>query len=316
LHLQHWFWLFLAQTCWAGSYVAMKLAAQEMPVGTVIFLRYGIVSLLFLAAMPWLGIPRFQRRDLLLVVVLGALDFALAPTLQVGSLLYTQAIDASILIALEPMMAVLVAAVALRERPSRSTIFALIAGTIGMLVLSGAGFGGTTPGASHRLLGNLMFTASLLCESAVTVAGRTLAPRYRPSHLVFSMKMAGFFVSSIIYAPVIASTNFGSITMRGWESILFLSILASMFGYTVWYRIIRVVPVSYVALSLFIQPLVGTMLGYTLLGEEINLQTLVGALVVCVSLAWWQLRTPIPEATPAGGPTAIELDAPGKKLGN
>ncbi len=268
----------------------MKLSVQEMPVGTVVFLRYGIVSLLFLAAMPWLGIPRFQRRDLLLIVVLGALDFALAPTLQVTSLLYTQAVDASILIALEPMMTVLVAAVALRERPSRPTIFALIAGTIGMLVLSGSGFGAATPGASHRLLGNLLFSASLLCESAVTVAGRTLAPRYAASHLVFGMKMAGFLVASLVYAPTITSTNFAGITMRGWGSVLFLAVLASMFGYVIWYRVIRLVPVSYVALSLFLQPLLGTILGYTLLGEEIGLQTLVGAILVCVSLAWWQLR--------------------------
>jgi drug/metabolite transporter (DMT)-like permease len=263
------------------------------------------VSLVFLALMPWIGFPRFQRRDLLLVIVLGALDFALAPTLQVTSLLYTQAIDASILIALEPMMTVLVAAAALRERPSGPTIFALIAGTIGMLVLSGAGSGAANPEASHRLLGNLMFTGSLLCESGVTVAGRTLAPRYPPAQLVFSMKFAGFLVASAVYAPTIASTNFAGITLRGWEAILYLAVLASVFGYTVWYRVIRVVPVSSVALSLFIQPLVGTILGYTLLGEQINLQTLGGALVVCVSLAWWQLRTPVAEPAPAGGPSPV-----------
>jgi drug/metabolite transporter (DMT)-like permease len=41
---------------------------------------------------------------------------------------------------------------------------------------------------------------------------------------------------------------------------------------------------------LFVQPLVGSALGYAFLGERIGVQTVIGAILVCVSLAWWQLR--------------------------
>jgi drug/metabolite transporter (DMT)-like permease len=282
--------LILAQSCWAASYIAMKLAGDEMPVGVVVFLRYGIVSLVFLAALPLVGFPRLARRDMLLVAGLGVLNFTLAPTLQVGSLRYTQAIDVSVLIALEPMMTVLVAALVLRERPNRATIFALIAGTIGMLTLSGVGFGGVTPGAPNRLLGNTLFTLSLLCESSLTVAGRTLGLRYPSSQIIFVMKLVGFLAAGLVYAPTIAATDFGVITMRGWASVVYLAVFSSIFAYIIWYRVIRVVPVAYVALSLFVQPIVGSALGYAFLNEQIGMQTIVGAILVCVSLAWWQLR--------------------------
>jgi len=288
LSWQTWIWLFLVQSAWTGSYAAMKLAASEMPVGVVVFLRYGLASLGLLIGSIFTGLPRFSRRDFGLVVLLGALNFALAPTMQVTSLLYTQAIDVSILIALEPMMTVLIAAIALRERPGRPTLLALAVGTTGMLILSGVGFQGVGVAGRERLFGNVLFVSSLLCEAALTVAGRRLAPRYKPSQAIAAMKMAGFLTAALVYAPTIRATDFGAITVKGWGSVFYLALLPSIFAYVVWYRIIKVVPVSQVALSLFIQPLVGTWIGYAFLGESIGANTLIGAALVCCSLAWWQ----------------------------
>ncbi|MDA1315158.1 MAG: DMT family transporter [Acidobacteria bacterium] len=290
MHLRHWILLVLTQSLWAASYLGMKVAGQEMPVGVVVFLRYGMASMLLLSVAPWNGLPRLERRDWLLVVGLGALNFTLAPTLQITSLKYTQAIDVSILIALEPMLTVLLATLALRERPTRSTIWALAAGSLGMLVLSGVGFSGEVATAPNRLFGNVLFTASLLCEASVTVAGGRLAGRYPASHSVLAMKAAGFIAAAVFFSPVILSTNFVEISWRGWAAVAFLAVLPSVVCYTLWYRVIKVVPVNHVALSLFVQPIVGTAIGYTLLGETIGYETVLGALLVCASLAWWQVR--------------------------
>jgi drug/metabolite transporter (DMT)-like permease len=290
MNWQHWFWLFLVQAAWTGSYAGMKYAVAEMPVGVVVFLRYGFASLGLLIGSLFTGLPRLERKDLLLVIALGALDFALAPTLQVTSLLYTQAIDVSILIALEPMMTVFVAAMVLGERPTRQTIFALLAGTLGMLILSGVGFQDESEVGQRRLYGNLLFVSSLLCEVAVTVAGRRLARRYPPSQAVTAMKVAGFLTATLVYSKTIHAMDFATISTRGWSAIGFLALFPSIFAYIVWYRVIKVVPVSQAALSLFIQPVVGTALGYWMLGEHIGWHTAIGALLVCSSLAWWQVR--------------------------
>ena len=82
----------------------MKWAGDEMPVGVVVFLRYGFASAGFLVGNLFSGLPRVGKRDLGLVALVGALNFAAAPALQIASLRYTQAIDVSILIALEPML--------------------------------------------------------------------------------------------------------------------------------------------------------------------------------------------------------------------
>ena len=234
--------------------------------------------------------PRVGKRDLGLVALVGALNFAAAPALQIASLRYTQAIDVSILIALEPMLVVVAAALVLGEKPARQTATALGAGTIGMLIVSGAGFEDTSGDLGRRLTGNLMFASSLLFEVAVSVSGRRLSG-YRPSHSIQLMMPAGFATACICFSGQIQATNYSALSSRAWGSILFLALGPSIFAYTVWYRVIKVVPVNQVALSLFLQPLLGSVLGYTLLNETIGPQTVIGAVLVCSSLAWWQIRS-------------------------
>jgi len=279
----------LVQACWTGSYIAMKWAGDEMPVGVVVFLRYGFASAGFLAGNLSTGWPRIAKRDLLLVAFVGALNFAAAPAMQIASLRYTQAIDVSILIALEPMLVVVVAALVLGEKPAPRTALALGAGTIGMLILSGAGFRDTSGDFGHRLTGNLIFASSLLAEVAVSISARRLAA-YRPSHSIQLMMLAGFLTASVCFMGDIQSATFSAFSSRAWGSILFLALGPSIFAYTVWYRVIQVVPVNQVALSLFLQPLLGSVLGYTLLDETIGVRTVIGAALVCCSLAWWQIR--------------------------
>ena len=268
----------------------MKWAGDEMPVGVVVFLRYGGASLGFLVGNLFTGRPRWHRSDLGLFGLLGALTFALAPTLQIASLRYTQAIDVSILIALEPMLTALVAALLLKEHVSRRTALALLVGTAGMFLLSGVGLPSGGGLAAGRLLGNLMFLASLLFEVAVTVSGRCLAYRYRPSDAVQAMMLAGCLTAGLVYAGPIAAMDFAAPSLRAWGSIVYLVVGPSIFSYTLWYRILREVPANRVALSLFFQPVIGTLLGYFLLDETIGVGTLLGGALVCGGLAWSQIR--------------------------
>jgi drug/metabolite transporter (DMT)-like permease len=301
MKLKHWLWLLVVQIIWASSYVAMKVAVSEMPVSGVVFLRYGIAAVGFTGIWLFSGFPRLARRDLLLIVLLGGLSFALAPILQITGLQYTQAVDVSILISFEPLITVLVAAIALREHPSRRTIITLAIATAGLMILSGASMSGEAGSRSLRLLGNLLFLFALVFEGAVSVSGRALTVRYRPDHLIGAMMIAGFIAATLINAPVIAATDFGSITWRGWSAVLFLGLGCSIFTYVAWFRVLKDVPVNRVALSLYIQPVAGTLLGILLLGETVDASTLVGAFVICASLIWWQVReNKLAETTPDG----------------
>ena len=285
---------------WAGSYVAMKFAGAEMPVGAVVTLRYGVASLLFLPLILRAGLRGISGRDWALIVGLGAINFTVSPSLQVASLRYTQAIDVSILVALEPLMTVLLAALVLREPLGPRTLAAGAMALAGALLLSGVGLpdSGVT---RERLIGNAIYLASTLCEVSVTLAGGRLARRYDPLAAMGLMKMAGFAAAAAVYSGVWADMSLGSISPQAWWSIAYLGAGASVLGYGGWYWALRDAPVNQAAMTLFLQPIAGTIFGYFLAGENAGWNTVAGGALILGALAWQQAvarhrATPPPSA--------------------
>lgn len=282
-----WLWLIGAQTVWAGSYVAMQAAVGELPVGAVVALRYGLASLGFLVLFAFRGFPRVSRGDGLLIAALGAVNFTVSPSLQLWALQYTRAMDVAILVALEPVVTVLMAALVLRESVSFRTVFAGFLGLAGALVLSGVGLNaaGVGEAGADRLLGNLLFLTSIVCEASVTTAGARLARRYDPLAAMGLLKGAGFLAALVVYAGVWHDVSLSEISGGAWGALLYLAWAASLVSYTVWYAAIREAPVSRVAVTLFLQPVVGALLGWWIAGEAFTRGTVVGGALILAAFA-------------------------------
>jgi drug/metabolite transporter (DMT)-like permease len=282
-----WLLLLVAQAVWAGSYVAMKLAGDAMPVGSVVLFRYGIATLGYLFLLPIVGLPRFERRDWLLVIALGAVNFALTPTLQVMSLQYTRAADVSILIGLEPVITVVLAAFFLREHLDRRLIGAMLLGLGGVWVLSDVSAAADVA-TRNRLWGNLLFLGSILCEAAVTVSGGRLARLYSPLGTVAAMKAVGFLTACVFYGPAVLATDLTVYDGRTWGALIYLGLLSSLFAYGVWYAVLGKIRVNQAAPSLFVQPVIGAALGWLILDEHLGVRTWIGGTLILGSLAWGQ----------------------------
>ena len=150
-----------------------------MTVGAVVVYRYGLATFAYLFLIPFVGLPRLKKRDWTLVAILGVINFALTPTLQVESLRVTRAADVSLLIGLEPILTVILAGVILREQVNPRIAGAMLLGLAGVWILSNPSASGGEA-ASNRWWGNLLCLRSLLCEATVTISGGRLAKLYWP----------------------------------------------------------------------------------------------------------------------------------------
>ena len=283
-----WTLLLLAQAVWAGSYVAMKVAGEAMPVGAVVVFRYGIASLAYLFLIPIVGLPSLAKRDWALVAALGVVNFALTPTLQVQSLRLTRAADVSLLIGLEPILTVILAGLILRERLNPRIIGAMVLGLAGVWVLSDP-TAAADEAANNRLWGNVLFLGSLLCEATVTISGGRLAKLYSPLPTIAAMKACGLIAAAIFYGPVVAATSPSDFGAPAWTSLIYLALLPSLFAYSAWYWAIRRVPVNQLAPTLFAQPFIGAFLGWLILGEALGPRTWAGGALILGALAWTQM---------------------------
>lgn len=286
------FSLIMIQAFWAGSYVAMKFAMMDIPVGLIIIGRYAVAVLIFLSLGFFKGGLRFRLRDWLLMVGIALATFVVSPYCQIKSLGLTQVMDVSILISLEPLVTALVAAFFLKERLSWDLIAVFFVSTIGVLILSGVNFSGVASSglSAGRLLGNLIFMVSILCEAVYSTGGRHLTQRnLSPLRLVAWIHLLGLVINGAIYFPELKTFNYGSVSWVSWASVFYLGAFCSGIGYAVWMVLAKKIRVSYLALSLFLQPVFGPLFGFFLMGEKVDSQLILGGGLILLTLIVWTL---------------------------
>ncbi|PIR20381.1 MAG: hypothetical protein COV45_06290 [Deltaproteobacteria bacterium CG11_big_fil_rev_8_21_14_0_20_47_16] len=282
--------LTLMQFFWASSYTAMKLAMTEMPMGLVMILRYGIAGIILLVTScivtgrrSW----RISTQDFMIMLLVGVLNFTLSPFLQLMSLKLTYATDTSVLVAFEPMITALLAVFILKERFSKRTLLSFIVATIGVLIMSDIKPGQDNVGLTSRLMGNFLFLASVFCEALYSITSRYTTQRTSPLRVIALMTIAGAVTNTIIYSSTLTAENFSRIGSIGWGSILFLAICCSVLGYGAWTFLAKITPVNRLTLSLFLQPLFGSIVAYFTLNEIPTKHTFIGACIVISSLLFW-----------------------------
>jgi drug/metabolite transporter (DMT)-like permease len=265
---------------WAGTYSIYKVLGEHLNSGKVATLRFGLATVCLLAAWPWLPGRGPRGRELWRAVVIGAVVFCAAPRLQVEAVHRGQAGDTSLLVALEPLVTALAAAVFLREHiaPRRWWGFAL--GMAGVVLLSNL-WQGATP--LRGLLPNLLFVTSFFCEATYSVAGKPLLDRVGIFKLLGSSLVVGTAVNLSLEAlsgsPVTPSV-LRAIPWPAWLWLLYLAVVCTVIGYALWYLVIKETEVNITSLTVFIQPVTGLLLSVLWLKEPTHWGQLWGSLVI------------------------------------
>ena len=123
---------------WAGVYSCYKIIGEQMPTGGIVTLRFGLAGLCLLAVWPWLPGRAPRGRDLVVTCLGGVILCVLGQRLQVGGNQLGTAGNSAVLMAVEPLITSVAAALFLHEHigPRRLGGFAL--GLFGVVLLNRA----------------------------------------------------------------------------------------------------------------------------------------------------------------------------------
>jgi drug/metabolite transporter (DMT)-like permease len=194
---------------------------------------------------------------------MGLAVFCVGPRLQVLGVHLGSAGDSSVLVAIEPLITALAAAVVLRERiPARRWAgFGL--GMIGVLLLSG-GWKGSI--AWNSLIAYGLFLSSFVCESAYSVVGKPLLGRVHVLKLIAAATACGTAANLVIdgRSTLVKTAH---LPASAWLMVAYLVVICTLVGYTLWYVVIRNADVSLAAMTILVQPLFGVLAASAFLGE-------------------------------------------------
>lgn len=265
---------------WAAVYSAYKLIGQELPTGGIVTLRFGMAGVCLLLLWPWLPGPAPRGRDLLVTCLSGLLVFVLGQRLQVGGNQLGTAGNSAVLMAIEPLVTSVAAAIFLRERigPRRVAGFAL--GLLGVAALNGvwrADFQWT------GLTASLIFVSSFVCEAAYSVLGKPIVGRASVMKMLAISLLVGTAANLLIDGK---STLISAVALapKAWVLLAGMAVVCTAIGYSVWFIVIRECPVSVVALTIFAQSVFGVAFAALWLGEKLHWGQLFGSLMIIAGL--------------------------------
>jgi drug/metabolite transporter (DMT)-like permease len=272
--------LLLMNALWAGSYSVFKALSARFSAGEIVTWRYAFAALPMVLLWRWLPGPTPGRADLPRIALMGIVVFVLSPRLQVEGVRLDTAGNSSVLAGLEPLITAVVAAIFLREHvPARRwTGFAL--GLAGLVVLYG---GWQLEIRTASFLANLIFISSFFCESGYSVLGKPLLSRFHPLKVIASSLFVGCAINLALDGPP-AVAHLPRLTATDWANLLFLSIICTLVGYSLWFFVIRETDVNLAALTILAQPVFGVLVAALFLGESLHWGQFWGALVILAGL--------------------------------
>ena len=282
-----WFLLILANTLWACSYVAAKFALRDISVNMMNALRMIISALVLL---PLLFALRKELnltlRDLPQLALLAIIGFIVNKMLEFGGLALTTASDVALLISSESIFTAALSWLLLRERFKPLTGTALLLGLVGVYLIVERSLVPNIPpgGGALRILGDLMVVLALIFESFYTVRGKALLVKHPPL-LITAVAIVG---STIFWVPLaggeILYSGWHPLSLTAWLAVGWLAIMSTVIAYLVWFKGLEQVDGSVAASSLFVQPLLGTVLAIIVLHDQLLPTTIIGGVLIVASV--------------------------------
>ena len=276
----HLILLLLFNVFWAVSLSAIQALKAHLDYGGIATLRFGGAAVSMLLVWPWLPGAGPRGRDFWTASLMGVIVFTLGHRLQVWGNLLGSAGNSSVLMAVEPLLTAVAAAVFLREHiaPQRWAGFSL--GIVGVALLNRVWaddfkWAGLTASA--------VFIASFLSEAAYSIMGKPLLDRAGPMKILAVSLVAGTLANLAIDGPTTIAAAV-KLPASAWAWVAFLSLVCTSLGYGLWLVVIRETDVNLTAMTILAQPVAGVPVAVLWLGESLHAGHLWGSLAIIMGL--------------------------------
>ncbi|MSN25330.1 MAG: EamA family transporter [Geobacter sp.] len=278
-----YFALALAASIWGGMYVVSKYALDFIPPFTLLWLRYitGFCVLFPLAARQHkTPLTRVDQRAFLSV---GFVGYFISVGLQFIGTRLSSAHNGAIITSASPAFILLFAWLMLGERLTRRKLFSVLMATAGVIVVvgwdSGAG------GGKWALLGNLALIGAAVTWALLSVLARKFSATLSP--LVITT--GAVFWAAIMTTPVMF-VEWRYLPVSGldnpllWGAVLYLGVVATAGAFYFWNKGLSLVEAGTGSVFFFLQPVVGALLGWLMLGEHLSLSFFIGGAVILLAV--------------------------------
>ena len=292
--------LVLVAVIWGSTWAAGRFLSyglnEDNPAtlspATSAWLRYAFaVSIFFIWSISSRGEQSFRflppdRESWIFSIWLGLLGTMAYQLLFMHGMSWTAAGDASLIIPMNPVFTVLLAAPMLGQRISARMSVGLLVGISGVAVVVGWSPNSGIP-IEHRVLGDLMILLAALSwavTSNLTKIMLSWGRGFSSLEIVVWYSVTGW----ALLTPWVIAENWGSTipepSSAEWLTIAYLGIISTVLSYVLFAKGIEVIGPTAASSYVFLVPVFGVLGGWILLSEEIGASMLLGFVLIVVGV--------------------------------
>lgn len=281
--------LVLTMVIWGGTWVAGRYAVQEAPPLAIAVWRFLIAGGALLALVAWRngGLPRPTRREWQLILGLGLSGIFLYNLCFLFGLQRLAAGHAALVVALNPVMVTLAAAVWSGEHLTPAKIAGSAIALVGCLTVIGHG-SPLAALAGDVGIGELLIVGCAVFWTIYTLIGRRATKTLSALVVTAYSSIVGcalLLLTALIDRPAALAPDYPPLV---WATILYLALLGTTLGFTWFNESVQRIGAARASIFINLVPVAAVLAGAWLLDERLGLSVLAGGALVLVGVVLTQ----------------------------
>lgn len=265
-----------------STYAVMSASLKGFPEKDLVLLRMALCAALFLP-IAWRGRRRLAaatRGDWARFIAVGLFGYALPLALGTYGVKLSSATSASLLVGMEPVAIVLLSTAFLGERLTGLKVMSLALGLTGAILIAFQGPPTFSGAFTDRLKGDLILATHGGCWALYSVLGKSALKRVDPLDFTAVTTLIGFLGAAAWAGPGASPAAWAQAPLPAWLAMSYLSIAGGFLAVILWNVALKKVEASGVANFIFLQPVVGVLLGVGLQGDPLTRWSMAGGALV------------------------------------
>lgn len=273
----------LAGGLWGTGFFFGKIAMREMSSAHMVLYRF-FFACIGLAPVLVLRRPGLNGREWRILLAASFLGVPLQFLLQFAGLARTTVSHAALMVGTLPVLLAVGAAMFAHERLDRISWIGLVASTGGATLIALGGSHRGVPGDVPSLIGDLMVVVSLIISLGWILMNQRLVRDHSP----LVVTAYGLTAGAVMLAVWVFSADGPPpvhISMEAWLALAASGLLCTSSTTFLWNWGLTRVPASRAGVFLNLEPMIGSLLGVSLLGEHLGpVAWFGGALIVAAAV--------------------------------
>ena len=254
----------LASSIWGGMYVISRIVLGVIPPITLVCIRMLVSALAMFAFLKIRKLEwRLPREIWTRVLAMGIVGYTISISAQFIGTKYAGAALGSLITTASPLVTVALSAFLKLERVSLKAWFGLSLGLLGVVLTS-------TGSSQASTLGIAALLVAAVSWGVLGLIGGQVVSKHDPAAVTAWASVIGFFGTLVLTPFELSVQTIGTITPGILLGIAYLGVVSTAIAFAAWvYGVSRAGSVLS-GIAFFAQPVVGSLLGWLLLHEQLG----------------------------------------------